>query len=115
MATTPRLELHRAYWEAIVRRVCSVCLDQGTDGSCGLSHARMCALRVHLPAVVDTILSIQSDRMDDYVAAVEAQICTRCAESDELGRCDTRDRGECALSAYLSLVVDAIDEVRASQ
>ena len=112
MATTARQQLYRAYWEAIVRRVCSVCLDQGTDGSCGLTHARMCALQSHLPAVVETILSIESDRMDEYVAAVEAQVCTGCGESDSEGRCGTRDRGECALSSYLALVVDAIEDVR---
>ena len=50
--------------------------------------------------------------MDDYVAAVEAQVCSRCGESDEHGRCGLRERGDCALSTYLSLVVDAIEEVR---
>jgi hypothetical protein len=111
MATMPMPDLYQAYWDAIVRRVCSVCLDQATDGSCGLPR-RTCALQGHLPLIVQTIASIQSDRMDDYVAAIEAQVCARCAECEGPGACRVRDKGECALSAYLSLVVDAIEEVK---
>lgn len=29
-------ETYQVYWDAIRRRVCSVCLDQADDGSCGL-------------------------------------------------------------------------------
>ena len=111
MATMSAPEKYQAYWDAIQRRVCSVCLDQATDGGCGLSR-RTCALQWHLPAIVETIASIDSPRMDDYVEAIEAQVCSRCEESDERGRCGLRDRGECSLSTYLSLVVDAIEEVR---
>jgi hypothetical protein len=111
MATVPRDDIRQAYWDAIVRRVCSVCLDQATDGTCGLPR-RTCALQSHLPAIVDAIASIQSDRMDEYEAAVRAQICTTCAEAEADGSCAVRDRGDCALSSYLSLVVDAIEEVK---
>jgi hypothetical protein len=114
MATMPTPELYQAYWDAIARRVCSVCLDQATDGSCGLSH-RTCALQWHLPLIVEALSSIQSDRMDEYAQAVEARVCTRCSESDGAGGCKRRDKGECALDTYLSLVVDAIEEVRAGR
>jgi hypothetical protein len=112
MASMPNGDRYQAYWDAIVRRVCSVCLDQQDDGSCGISSRRLCALQTHLPAVVEAIVSVDSDRMDEYVAAIEAQICGGCRESDGAGACTVRDRGECALSTYLALVVDAIDEVR---
>jgi hypothetical protein len=111
MATLSTPEKYQAYWDAIQRRVCSVCLDQATDGSCGLSR-RTCALGWHLPEIVTTICSIESTRMDEYVNAIEAQVCTRCPESDARGGCAVRDQGTCALSTYLSLVVDAIEEVQ---
>jgi hypothetical protein len=50
--------------------------------------------------------------MADYVTAIEEQVCRRCPEQDPDGHCARREHGECALSAYLSLVVDAIEEVR---
>ena len=114
MATVPTPDLYQEYWDAIVQRVCSVCLDQATDGSCGLPR-RTCALQSHLPAVVSAICAVQSDRMDEYVAAVEKLVCARCGESEAGGGCRVRDRGECALSTYLSLVVDAIEEVRGTR
>jgi hypothetical protein len=112
MAEAVRDERYRAYWDAIQRHVCASCLDQASTGSCGLGHGRVCAIAGHLPAVVDAVLSVESDRMDDYIAAVEAAVCGRCAEQEASGRCERRDKGECALSLYLYLVVDAIEEVR---
>ena len=103
-------ERNRAYWDAILRRVCSVCLDQADDGSCGLTRRR-CAIQGHLPAVVQAVASTQSDRMADYEAAIRAQVCAPCGKEDEQGRCEMRDRGECALDTYLYLVVEAVEEV----
>jgi hypothetical protein len=105
-------ERYRAYAEAIRRRVCSVCLDQADDGSCGLS-GRVCALERHLPALVDALAGIRSERMADYVAAIEAQVCGRC-EQDPSGACRVRDGAGCALYSYLSLVVEAVEDVHGS-
>ena len=101
---------YEVYWDAIRERVCSVCLDALDDGRCGLG--RRCAIEAHLPAVVEAILAVKSSRMDDYIAAVEAQVCAGCAEQGDRGRCLRRDRGECALSTYLWLVIDAVEQVR---
>jgi hypothetical protein len=114
MATMPTPDLYQAYWDAILRRVCSVCLDQADDGSCGLSR-RTCALQRHLPLVVETICSVQSDRLDEYVTAIESRVCASCGQGAAAGRCQVQDRGECGLSTYLSLVVDAIEEVRSAR
>ena len=111
MAEIPRGELYEAYRDAIQRRVCRVCLDQRDDGRCGLS-SRVCVLEAHLPRIVEAILPIESDRMDDYVEAIRAQVCEPCPHQDADGHCELRGDGECALDAYLPLVVDAIEEVR---
>jgi hypothetical protein len=114
MASMATPELYQAYWDAIVRRVCSVCLDQAADGGCGLSR-RTCALQQHLPAIVQAICSVESTRMDEYEAAIEGAVCARCGEAGPGGGCAMRDKGQCALSTYLSLVVDAIEEVQAAR
>jgi hypothetical protein len=103
------------YWDAIQRRACAVCLDAADDGSCGLPRGRTCALPAQLPTIVSTILGVHSDRMDDYVAAIEAAVCARCPEPDAQGRCALREKAECGLYTYLPLIVDAIEEVKAGQ
>ena len=105
-------ERYQAYWDAIQRRACAVCLDAASDGTCGLPAGRTCALPTQLPAIVDAILVVHSDLMDDYVAAIEVAVCGHCAEQDAEGHCDRRDRAECGLYTYLPLVVDAIEEVK---
>lgn len=107
-------DTHQAYRDAIRNRVCSVCLDQANDGTCGLGGSRLCAIQEHLPRLVATLSAIHSPRMDEYVAAVEAEICGRCSQQDAAGKCELRNRGECALYTYLSLVVEAVEEVQAA-
>jgi hypothetical protein len=99
-----------AYREAIRERVCNVCLDQKDDGSCGLTR-RVCAIERHLPRLAETLSAIQSTRMDEYEAAVRAQVCGSCPEQDPGGRCALRADVECALFAYLPLVLEAIEVV----
>ena len=110
MAT--REERSREYLEAIRLKVCSVCLDSRDDRTCGLS-GRVCAIEKHLPRLVEVLSEIDSPRMDDYVAAIRAQVCASCDQQDDSGRCDLRAQAACALDAYLSLVVDAVEEVNA--
>jgi hypothetical protein len=104
-------EAYDTYKEAIRSRVCSVCLDQKDDGGCGLD-GRACALEAHLPALVEAVLAVESDRMADYEGAVRALVCSDCGRENEHGRCRLRDLGECALDTYLYLVVDAVEQVR---
>jgi hypothetical protein len=100
------------YWNAIQQRVCAVCLDAADDGSCGLPRERTCALPAQLPTIVEAIVAVRSDRMDDYVTAIERALCAHCAEQDASGRCGLRSAGSCGLYTYLPLVVDAIEEVK---
>jgi hypothetical protein len=106
-----RKEGNITYWLALRERVCSVCLDQRSDGRCGLPKNSVCALQRQLPLLVDTLHSVDSPRMDDYVDAVERNVCTRCPEQDASGQCHGRDTARCALYTYLPLVLDAVDTV----
>jgi hypothetical protein len=112
MAQAPKDERYRAYWDAIRRRVCDVCLDQRDDGSCRLGRARICALEDHLPALVQAIAEVDSSRMEDYEQVIRAQVCAACRNQETDGSCEVRQAGECALWTYLPLVVDAVEEVR---
>jgi hypothetical protein len=114
MAEIEKDARYKAYWDAIQQRVCGVCLDQKNDGSCGLS-GRVCSIEHHLPGIVEALVAIDSPRMDEYFAAIEQQICKRCSEQDSLGQCELRDKGECALSTYLYLVTEAVQEVKEAE
>lgn len=109
MARTMPVTESATYWEALQASVCAVCLDRHDDGSCGLPRGNECAMKRHLPLIVDVVHSVDSPQMDGYVAAVEAEICRRCTSQDSAGQCPARDHGSCALYAYLPLVVDAIE------
>jgi hypothetical protein len=90
-----------------------VCLDQADDGSCGLT-GRVCALERHLPALVTALVAIRSDRMDEYEAAIREHVCSQCPEQDACGECRLRDDARCSLYSYLSLVVEAVEDVNGS-
>lgn len=104
-------ERYRAYREAIRRRVCAICLEGADDGSCGLAPSVACAIEEHLPRLVDTILDVSSRHGVTYAAAVESRVCLHCTHRDALGLCQLRRDGRCAISLYLPLVVEAVDEV----
>ena len=98
--------------ETIIRAtVCRVCTDQDSDGSCGLEDPGSCALFRLFPQVARAIQTTHSDDIRDYVRAIREQVCSVCRMQDAEGHCETREKVECALDAYLLLVVDAIEEV----
>jgi hypothetical protein len=97
------------YWEALSHAVCSVCLDRRDDGSCDLPRGTVCAMKRHLPLILDVVHNVDSLVMDEYVAALETHICSRCPDQEATGRCAKRDRASCALYTYLALVVGAVE------
>ena len=105
--TRDRLQM---YWDAIREHVCGVCLDQKDDGECGLRQ-RSCALQSHLPRLAEVLSRVQSPRMDEYEAAVRAEICSGCASQDAAGHCALREQADCALFVYLPLVLEAVESV----
>ncbi|MGD8375452.1 MAG: hypothetical protein PVF68_04865 [Acidobacteriota bacterium] len=99
------------YEEAVLKRICGVCIDRRDDGSCGLDPDLECAVKEHLPEIVKMVRGVTSDRIDDYVTRLREKVCTICDRTEEDGSCGPRDRVDCALDRYLSVVVEAIEEV----
>jgi hypothetical protein len=97
--------------EAIVRkRICSVCTERTTDGQCGLESPSKCALFRLFPQVAQAIQSVASDDIHQYIEAIRRNVCPVCQEQAPDGSCEVRQQVQCALDAYLLLVVDAIEE-----
>jgi hypothetical protein len=97
--------------EAIVRnRICGVCTERTTEGQCGLEEPSGCALFRLFPQVAQAIQSVNSDDIHQYVEAIRRNVCSVCHEQAQDGTCEARQQVQCALDAYLLLVVDAIEE-----
>ena len=104
MRTLPELE-------AILRkRICGVCSDRSAEGECGREKPADCALFRLLPEVVSAIRSVDSNDIRDYIAAIRRGVCSVCVLERPDGSCQERQEVQCALDAYLLLVVDAIEE-----
>lgn len=110
MSTSSVDPRYQGYMDAIRSRVCAVCLDSRDDKSCSLT-GRVCAIEQHLPRLVAALSSITSHRMDEYEAAIRADVCSSCANQDAQGSCAQRNNADCALQAYLPLVLDAVEDV----
>ena len=97
--------------EAIVRRrICGVCTERTTEAQCGLENPSNCALFRLFPQVAQAIQSVTSDDIRQYVDAIRRNVCSACEEQARDGSCEVRQQVQCALDAYLALVVDAIEE-----
>jgi hypothetical protein len=97
--------------EVVVRnRICSVCTERTVESQCGLEQPSSCALFRLFPQVAQAIQSVESDDIQQYIEAIRRNICSVCAEQAGDGSCETRQQVQCALDAYLLLVVDAIEE-----
>jgi hypothetical protein len=104
------------YLEAIRSRVCSVCIDGILDTGdqfvrCGLPSERICPIEAYLPEVVDVIKTINSPKIEDYVAVLRENVCAQCEQTPD-GICELRLSADCALDRYFILVAEAIDAVR---
>jgi hypothetical protein len=97
--------------EAIIRnKICSVCTARTADGDCGLEEPSSCALFRLFPQVAEAIQSVKSDDINPYLEAIRRNVCSVCTDQARDGSCETRQQVQCALDAYLILVVDAIEE-----
>jgi hypothetical protein len=97
--------------EAIVRnRICRVCTERTTEGQCGLENPSQCALFRLFPKVAHAIQSVMSDDIRQYIEAIRRDVCSVCEEQARDGSCEVRQEVQCALDAYLALVVDAIED-----
>jgi hypothetical protein len=80
------------------------------DGQCGLEEPSSCALFRLFPQVAQAIQSVKSDDIQQYIDSIRRNVCAVCADQARDGSCETRQQVQCALDAYLLLVVDAIEE-----
>jgi hypothetical protein len=97
--------------EALVRdRICKVCTERTVEGHCGLEEPESCALFRLFPQVARAIDSVNSEDVNDYIAAIRRNVCSVCEEQAADGSCAARQQVQCALDAYLLLVVEAIEE-----
>ena len=97
--------------ETLVRdRICKVCTERTVDGDCGREQPSECALFRLFPEVARAVQSVQSDNIEPYIDAIRRQVCSICVGQDADGDCLERRQVQCALDAYLMLVVDAIEE-----
>jgi hypothetical protein len=97
--------------ENLVRdRICGVCSDRNMEGTCGLEDPGQCALFRLFPQVAGAIQSTRSDNVEDYIDAIRKNVCAVCTDQESDGSCGPRREVQCALDAYLLLVVEAIEE-----
>ena len=97
--------------EAVVRdRICRVCTERTVNGDCGLEDPTACALFRLFPQVARAVQSTHSDDIRDYIQAIRDQVCSVCSEQASDGECESRKQVQCALDAYLLLIVDVIEE-----
>jgi hypothetical protein len=97
--------------EATIReRICRVCTDRTVEGECGLEDPSSCALFRLFPEVARAVQSVNSNDIRDYIRAIREQVCSVCSEQTSDGECQSRKQVQCALDAYLLLIVDAIEE-----
>lgn len=100
------------YEEAILRRVCVKCIDFGEDGRCHSHDPEGCAIFRYLPELVQIAERLDEYKIKPYAEAVRSEICMQCRGGSPEGKCPLRDTLDCGLDRYLSLVLDAIEEVK---
>ncbi len=103
-----------AYIKALHEKVSAHCIDRTSEGMCRPGMGFTCRLQTYLDQIVEAIEGVQSDRIDDYVEAMRAKICSICEYQQPDGTCPYRDTAECDLNRYLALVIEAVEEVAES-
>ena len=96
--------------ERVRRQICSVCVDRGADGTCGLSNPQECPLFNRFYKIVGSISRVYSDKIDDYITAIREDVCDGCVNQKLDGYCRVREEVRCVLDRYLLLIVGAVEE-----
>jgi hypothetical protein len=105
------VNLSLAELQSIVQnKICKLCTERTEFGDCGLEDSTACALFRLFPQVAQAIQSVNSDQIGPYIEAIRSNVCSVCNEQTPDGSCESRRMVQCALDAYLLLVVDAIEE-----
>ena len=100
------------YEEAVMRHVCTHCIDFDEDGICHSPDPEGCALFRFLPELVAIAERLHEYKIQPYIDAVRESICVKCRSKTPGGLCPLRDTIDCGLDRYLPLVLEAIEEVK---
>jgi len=100
------------YWQAVMDKVCTKCIDGDGTGNCRLPVDQECALKEHFPAVVNAVLASSGGNIDPYVQSLRSGVCSSCENQTAGGNCLLRIQLDCGLDRYLPMVVEAIEETR---
>lgn len=100
------------YWEAVQYRVCAKCVDSDGHSNCRLSGEEECGIKLHFPKIVETILSVQSEKLDAYVEALRNNVCATCKHQSPDGTCMVRRHLDCGLDRYFPMIVEVVEDVR---
>jgi hypothetical protein len=98
------------YQEAILKKVCSICIERSAGDVCTISGQGKCTIEQFLPEIIETATTVNSDKIDDYVSALRTTICRACRPNGDMN-CAIRNSEECVLDRYFVLIVEAIEEV----
>ncbi len=101
-----------SYWEMVQADVCANCIDRNQAGTCSLSGEFECGLKRHFSGVVDSVLSVKSDELAPYAAALREKVCASCGQQSIDGECRLRTSIDCGLDRYLPLITESIEKFR---
>ncbi len=103
------------YWKAIQTNVCAHCIDSDGKGACRVPANVECGLSRYFPAIVDTVLSVQSENLGPYVKALRENVCAVCEHQSVNGACLVRTEVDCGLDRYFPMVVESIEGFKSNQ
>jgi len=100
------------YWEAVRFKVCAKCVDSDGHGTCRLSGGEECGIKLSFPKIVETILSVQDQKLEAYVEALRNNVCASCKHQSPDGTCMIRRHVDCGLDRYFPMIVEVVEEVK---
>jgi hypothetical protein len=103
------------YWEVVQLDVCGHCVDSDGKGTCRLPGNTECGLKRYFPDVVESILSVQSDKLGPYEKALRENVCAICEHQLNDGECLVRTHIDCGLDRYFPMVVESIESLAINQ
>jgi hypothetical protein len=103
-------EILRQLEDRFREKICAVCIDRKTDGTCDHDKQGTCTLMQKIPEAVEAISLVDSPYMEPYIASLRKRVCQNCLLRGVNGDCGPRDTDRCMLDSYLPLVVEVIED-----
>jgi hypothetical protein len=100
------------YWDALQAKICARCADGNGEGGCLIAPGRTCALKTHLPQILEAVNSVYSSSIAPYEEQLRKKVCGVCTVAAADGSCRLRDDVECALDRYFPLIVQVLEETQ---